>query len=119
MLQPQYSYQAVVTNVVDGDTIDALVDLGFYVQVNVRFRLFGINTQETNDQDPAKRDLAIKAKQYVIDNLLNKKVSIRSHKTDKYGRWLGEIFIDNALSSFNYQMINQGLAVAYNGGARG
>ena len=62
MITQDYIYNAVITKVVDGDTVDANVDLGFTVWVNIRFRLYGLDTMETNDKDTAKRDQGLKAK---------------------------------------------------------
>ena len=112
-----YVYSAMITRVVDGDTVDAIVDLGFTVSVNIRFRLYGIDTMETNDKDLAKRDLGLKAKLLVNDLVLGKEVTLKSYKTDKYGRWLAEIFVDGV--SVNSKLIAEGLAVEYFGGAKG
>jgi len=109
-------YNAYVTNVIDGDTIDANVDLGFHVFTKIRFRLYGIDTMETNDKDPEKRELAKRAKDYVLDRILNRNIRIRSRKTDKYGRWLGEIYMNDV--NLNEELINEGLAVSYFGGTR-
>ena len=116
MIKTQYIYNAKITNVVDGDTVDAEVDLGFTVFVRVRFRLYGIDTMETNDKDVAKREQGLKAKQYVHNALLGKDVTLESFKTDKYGRWLAEIFVDG--NSINKQLLTEGLAVEYFGGAK-
>lgn len=111
MLTQEYVYNGLVTKVVDGDTIDVDVDLGFTVTVSVRFRLLGINTMEMKDPDPVKREKAQAAKQFVIEKILNKQISLKSHKTDKYGRWLAEVYINNEL--VNKMLLNEGLAVEY------
>lgn len=111
MNKRNYIYDAVVTNVVDGDTVDVDVDLGFTVWVKIRLRLWGIDTMEINDKDSTKRELAQKAKQKLIDQLLNQKVVIESFKTDKYGRWLAVVYING--SSINQQLLDEGLAVEY------
>ena len=114
MITQDYVYNAFVTNVVDGDTIDADVDLGFTVWVSIRFRLYGLDTMETNDKDPIKREQALKAKQFVIDRLLNQNVTLRSHKTDKYGRWLADIYLTNDMTkSVNTILLEEGLAKKY------
>jgi micrococcal nuclease len=115
-MQIDYLYSATIVNVVDGDTVDARVDLGFNVSIDVRFRLVGVNTMETRDKDPIKKALALKAKEYLKELILNKEVVLKSHKTDKYGRWLAEIFYDG--NSVNGRLIAEGLGVMYNGGAR-
>jgi micrococcal nuclease len=116
MIKTQYLYNAKITNVVDGDTVDAEVDLGFTVYVKVRFRLYGIDTMETNDKAIAVRELGLKAKAFVANALLGKLVTIESHKSDKYGRWLGEIYLDGV--SVNKQLLSEGLAVEYFGGTK-
>ena len=116
MITQDYVYNAQITKVVDGDTVDAIVDLGFTVSVNIRFRLYGIDTMETTDKDEAKRALGLKAKQFVTEKLLNQTVTLRSHKTDKYGRWLAEIFLNN--ESINQLLLTEGLAVEYFGGTK-
>ena len=111
MIKTEYIYNAVITRVVDGDTVDASVDLGFTVHVDVRFRLNGINTQELRDSDPIKSEAAQKAKKFVIDMCLNRAVTLRSYKTDKYGRWLADIYIDGV--SINRRLLDENLAVVY------
>ena len=111
-----YNYTATIINVVDGDTVDAIVDLGFTVSVKIRFRLYGIDTMEKNDKDLAKRELGVRAKDFLTDLVYNKTVMIKSHKTDKYGRWLAEIFYKEV--NVNQVMLDEELAVPYNGGKK-
>jgi len=115
-MKPAYIYKGLVTKVVDGDTIDCDVDLGFTVWVAVRFRLNGIDTMETNDKDPAVRAIGKKAKELVTWKLLNKDVTIVSHGTDKYGRWLGDIYLGD--ECINETLLTEGLAVGYWGGKK-
>lgn len=117
MLTQDYVYNATIENVVDGDTVDAVVDLGFTVFVKVRFRLFGLDTMEKNDRDPVKREQARLATEFVKTKCLNTPVTLKSHKTDKYGRWLAEIFLPDG-STVNNQLITEGLAIPYFGGKR-
>jgi micrococcal nuclease len=111
MKKEDYIYNAEVVKVVDGDTIDVNVDLGFTVWVRVRLRLIGIDTMELNDKDPVKRENAKLAKAFVEDRLVNQKVIIQSFKTDKYGRWLAEVFVNG--SSINKQLLAENLAIPY------
>ena len=104
-----YTYNATVTNVVDGDTFDAVVDLGFTVSVNVRFRLYGIDTPELRDSDPEKKKAANDAKRYVVERIKNKTVTLKTHKTDVYGRWLAEVFVDG--QSLSKELIEKGLGI--------
>lgn len=119
-LKSDYYYDAVVNNVVDGDTIDVAVDLGFNIFTNMRLRLNGIDTKETNSKIAEDRELAQKAKEFVIHKILNKKVLLETFKPDKYGRYLANVYIDNNIDSFsiNTMLINEGLAVPYFGGAK-
>lgn len=84
-MEDQYVRKAKIINVVDGDTVDAIVDLGYYINITVRFRFLNIDTPEIRSKDNKK---ALEAKQYVIDKLLNKEVYIQSFKSDSFGRWL-------------------------------
>lgn len=115
-MNPPYKYKAIITNVVDGDTVDARVDLGFTVSVDIRFRLYGIDTPELNSKEESVRYKAKLAKQYVIDKILDKEVLIESYKTDKYGRWLVNIFIED--KTLNQMLIEEQLAIPYYGGVR-
>ena len=117
-LKTNYHYEAVIVNVVDGDTIDALVDLGFNITSKMRLRLFGIDTKEINSKIVEERDLANKAKDLVTNLLLNKRVLLQTFKPDKYGRYLANIYETADSVSINDKLISEGLAVAYFGGAK-
>lgn len=112
MLKKQYQYFAKVTNVVDGDTVDVDISLGFYMSAKLRVRLNFINTPETNSTDPVVRERALKAKQWTTDNCLNKTFLIESHKTEKYGRWLATIYNEDG-TTINQQLLDNKLAVPY------
>lgn len=118
-MKPPYNYKALITNVVDGDTVDARVDLGFTVSVDIRFRLIGIDTPELNSQYELVREKAKQAKQFVIDAVLNKEILIKSYKPDKYGRWLVDLYTDEtATKTVNQLLVENDLAVFYTGGSR-
>lgn len=114
-MQPNYLYTATITNVVDGDTVDALVDLGFSMFSKIRFRLYGVDTPEKNDKDLVVRALGIAASDYLRQTLLNKSITIQSVEKDKYGRWLAKIYITSDQPSINEQLISLGYAKAYFG----
>lgn len=122
-LKSDFYYDAVVTNVVDGDTIDATVDLGFNIFQNMRLRLYGIDTKELTSKDEHDRMLANEAKQYVINSILNKHVLLKTYKQDKYGRYLANVYIynDGILEklTLNDSLISEGFAVPYFGGTKG
>jgi len=86
---PTYLYKAKVTNVVDGDTLVLLVDLGFQTFREQRVRLAGINCPEIDTDDGKK------AKDFVLQKLAGVEfVMVKTHKIDIYGRYLGHIFYD-------------------------
>jgi len=115
-----YTYNATVTKVVDGDTIDALVDLGFDTWKQVRIRLNGINSPEsrTRDLEEKARGLAAKARLKEILKENKNKFILVSHGVGKYGRCLGEIFLNQNSDSINNLLISEGHAVEYHGEKR-
>lgn len=86
-----YIFTARIDKIVDGDTIDATVDLGFHVQKKQRFRLARINTPEMNDPDEGTRQRAAAAREYLVSTVLGKLVKVESYKTDRYGRYIAEV----------------------------
>jgi micrococcal nuclease len=108
-----------VENVVDGDTIDVLIDLGFDILFASRVRLAGIDTPESRTSDKAEKVLGLEAKEYLKKQLKDaKSVIIRTEKMDsseKYGRILGWVYIDGESESINNKMINDGYAWGYLG----
>jgi micrococcal nuclease len=71
-----YVYNAKIINVVDGDTVDAIVDLGFHVQATIRFRLAGVDTAEMHSKVESERVIAKSAKDFLIKQILDKDVRI-------------------------------------------
>jgi micrococcal nuclease len=108
-----------VTNVVDGDTIDVEIDLGFDISFSSRVRLAGIDTPESRTTDKAEKVLGLEAKEYVKSKIKDAKVVvIKTEKMDsseKYGRILGWVFLDGSKISINEQMIADGYAWGYLG----
>ena len=108
-----------VTNVVDGDTIDVEIDLGFDVSFSSRVRLAGIDTPESRTTNKAEKVLGLEAKEYVKSKIKDAKdVVIKTEKMDsseKYGRILGWLFLDGSKVSVNEQMIADGYAWGYLG----
>ena len=111
-----FSYRVnKVTKVVDGDTIDVVIDLGFDIMYKSRFRLFGIDTPESRTRDKVEKKYVLLAKQFLKDHLKGK-IVIKTHKdneTGKFGRILGEIFVDGI--NINELMCKKGHAVEYHG----
>jgi len=108
-----------VTNVVDGDTIDVEIDLGFDISFSSRVRLAGIDTPESRTTDKAEKVLGLEAKEYIKSKIKDaKEVVIKTEKMDsseKYGRILGWVFLDGSKVSINEQMIAEGYAWGYLG----
>jgi micrococcal nuclease len=112
-------YVRKVENVVDGDTIDVLIDLGFDILFASRVRLAGIDTPESRTKDLAEKALGLEAKEYLKKALKDaKSVVIKTEKMDsseKYGRILGWVYINGDTVSLNDMMINDGYAWGYLG----
>ena len=117
-----HQYKAKLVRVVDGDTLDLSVDLGFNITINERFRLYGIDTPETRTRDLEEKEQGLKAKQFVIDNLKDREIYIDTFKgKGKYGRWLAKIFYkveENGLINLNDLLVSKGLAKTYFGGRK-
>lgn len=114
-----YQYNARVLRVIDGDTVDLDVDVGFDIHFNLRVRLAGINTPELNSRLIEERDKAQKAKQYVSEYLTqnNGSVTINTEKDrkDKYGRYLVWIKLPWDTITLNDRLVQEGLATVYQG----
>ena len=108
-----------VKNIVDGDTIDVVIDLGFDVLFASRVRLAGIDTPESRTTDKAEKALGLEAKEYLKKHIKDaKSVVIRTEKMDsseKYGRILGWVYVNGESESLNNKMINDGYAWGYLG----
>lgn len=118
-----YEYRVKkVHAVVDGDTIDVDIDLGFNVSYYQRVRLAGIDTPESRTTDKYEKQLGLEVKQKLKDLLSSAKtVVIRTEKpdsTEKYGRVLGWLFVDGAEQSVNHSLIATGYAWEYGGGTK-
>jgi len=110
-----YTYTATVLRIVDGDTVELLIDLGFTIHWRSTCRLYGINTPELNSPNEMDKIKAQAAKLLVIDKLkINSKVLIQSKDLDKYGRPLVEIFFGKTYGiNLNDLLLKEKLAVAY------
>ena len=108
-----------VEKVLDGDTIDVTIDLGFSINTKQRIRLNGIDAPETNSKEEPERRLASDAKNFLQKWLSdNPNLVIETTKDDKYGRMLGDIYPIGGKRSVNEQMIEEGYAWAYDGGVK-
>ena len=108
-----------VKSVVDGDTIDVLIDLGFDILFASRVRLAGIDTPESRTTDKAEKALGLESKEYLKKQLKDaKSVVIKTEKmnsSEKFGRILGWLYVNGETESINDKMINDGYAWGYLG----
>lgn len=105
-----YEYNAVVVRVLDGDTIDVSIDLGFNVHINQRVRFLGINTPEKNTP------LGLEVAGYVRNTIpLGTKIILQSDKdkNDKYGRYLARIILPETNECLNDILVKKRYAVEY------
>lgn len=118
MLTVPFIYSAKVCNVVDGDTVDLEVSIGFHIFTKQRFRLLGVNTPELKSKDPIEHSKAVKAKEFTASKLpIGKEILVQTIKSkggdkdDSFGRFLCTIYLDG--NNFNESLIKEGHAVAY------
>ena len=108
-----------VTKVVDGDTIDVDIDLGFNISYTQRVRLAGIDTPESRTKDAREKALGLEVKNKVKSAIESAKTVIIKTElpdsTEKYGRILGWVYLDGAAKSLNEQLIEEGYAWGYMG----
>ena len=115
-----YEYRVKkITGIVDGDTIDVEIDLGFNVSFSQRVRLAGIDTPESRTKDKFEKSLGIESKEYLKSKLKDATIIvIKTEKPDsseKYGRILGWLYVDGDTVSVNDHMIEDGYAWGYLG----
>ncbi len=116
-----------VDKIVDGDTLDVTIDLGFDLSIQQRVRVAGVDTPEKRTRNKEEKALGIDATNWLTDKLKDaeedkQEIIIRTEldkgATGKYGRLLGWIYVGNVNVSLNEQMIGEGFAWAYDGGTK-
>jgi micrococcal nuclease len=118
-----------VLKVVDGDTIDAAIDLGFSISLEKRIRLAGVDTPESRTTDAKEKALGLEVKEWLKKKLEGQTdIIVKTElpdSTEKYGRILGHLFIGDAevsavnkKKSVNQMMIDEGFAWSYSGGTK-
>lgn len=111
-----------ISKVVDGDTIDADIDLGFDISLSKRIRLAGIDTPESRTTNIKEKAMGLESKEWLKKTLEGAKdILIKTElpdSTEKYGRIIGHLFINGQETSLNNQMITDGYALAYDGGTK-
>ena len=114
----KHIYSAKLVRVVDGDTADAMIDLGFNVWVKNRIRFMGVDAWESRTRNLEEKEKGLAAKAYVKDLLENSdegKFLLKSHGVGKYGRVLGELFVKGHETSVNELLKENGHAYEYHG----
>ena len=122
----KYIYRGKLERVVDGDTIDALIDVGFDIWVKKRIRYSGIDTWESRTRDLEEKAKGLEAKARNKELLMEVSLKpgyfrLKSFGVGKYGRVLGEIYIQDSNKNticINNQLINEGHAYIYEGGKK-
>tara|TARA_Y100000296_G_C5075278_1_gene206999 strand:- start:130 stop:519 length:390 start_codon:yes stop_codon:yes gene_type:complete len=122
----KYIYRGKLERVVDGDTIDALIDVGFDIWIKKRIRYSGIDTWESRTRDLAEKAKGLEAKarnKELLMEISSKSgyFRLKSYGVGKYGRVLGEIFIEDAEGkqwNINETLISEGHAYVYDGGKK-
>ena len=121
-----YEYNVRIDRVVDGDTVDCWIDLGYNLQIHKRIRFAGVNAPETRTRDLEEKKRGLVAKEWLINNIdpkavgSSKEIMLKSYEYGKYGRVIGELFIvsGSRKQSINKMMLAEGLVTEYDGGAR-
>jgi len=122
-LKDPYIYRIKqITKVVDGDTVDADIDLGFDISLTKRIRLAGVDTPESRTSDANEKKYGLESKEWLKHSLQDaKNILIKTElpdSTEKYGRIIGHLFVNDQESSLNDQMIVEGYAWPYDGGTK-
>ena len=125
-----YVYKAKLDRIIDGDTVDAVIDLGFDVSVHKRIRLAGIDTPESRTRDLEEKERGLASKARLEEMLEGGKFILESNEVGKYGRVLGTLFVeketdDNLTAepqimkvNINETLVREGYAVEYWGGKK-
>jgi len=119
MSDPRYCYRCELLDVIDGDTLDLQIDLGFYQCCRARVRLLGINTPKTRSQHVAERDAALSATAHVAQwcAARQKRLLVKTVKDnrEKFGRLLGTLIDQDTGETLQDSLITANLAVPYDG----
>jgi len=114
-MKDMYEYKAKLDRVIDADTIDVIVDLGFYTRIKERLSLAGIDAPEVYGVKKGSREYlkGVEAKEFVEKRLQenNNEMIIKTDKVGKYRRWIAEIFLGDSKKTLNQELVEQGLAV--------
>jgi len=115
--KPDYTYRVTVDRVVDADTVDVFIDVGFYTTVHKRLRLLEFDAEEMRDRDPdrrAKAQVATDRMRALLDNADSVYIQTKMDATGKYGRLLAYLWAekDGMVANLNEQMVHEGFQKA-------
>lgn len=108
-----YHYRAELVRIVDGDTVELRIDVGFHFWFRYNVRLMGIDTPEVRGETKAA---GLAASAALREKIEGKELFVRTYAPDKYGRWLATLFVDG--EDINQWLIDNGFAKPYFGGAK-
>lgn len=111
-----YIFRAINVRVIDGDTLECTLDIGFGLTTKKHFRLWGVNTPEKRSENPDARAKAYEAMEFVASHVENQDILVQTYKTEKYGRYLAKVFIPHEGDTYlclNDLLIQEGLAVPF------
>lgn len=109
-----YEYKVdKVLKIIDGDTIDLEINLGFDIKIKQRIRLAGIDAPETRTLDLEEKAKGLDAKSWLEEQLKDQEIIIKTIKEEKYGRMLGYLYTKNHSLTINERMIEEGFAKKY------
>lgn len=111
-----YTYKAKLDRIIDGDTIDAHINLGFDITIHKRIRLAGIDTPESRTRDLEEKARGLASKERLKELLEGGEFILESKEVGKYGRVLGTLHIDDL--NINETLVQEGFAVEYWGGKK-
>ena len=92
---PNYTYSASLDRIIDGDTIEATIDLGHSVFMKRTLRLLGYDSPEIRTRDDQEKVAGLEAKKF-LESILTKNLVVRTVKKDSFGRWLSEVWYQSA-----------------------
>lgn len=113
MIEINHHFAGFITNIVDADTVDIVLDLQFHISMKQRLRLARIDAPELRSPLTAEREKAKLAREYVIEKALAKKVIVATEKADSFGRYLAEVYIVETGENLNDALLEAGHAVGY------
>jgi len=120
MIENLHHYNCELKRIIDGDTVELIIDLGFNIKIETDLRLEGIDTPEVNSSNGLEQEAAYRSEVFLGQLIEKEELIVRTKKNDMYGRYIGTLFIkgQHELVNVNNFMLNHGLGRKYDGGKR-